>query len=86
MNAGLTSKTPSPGIHSRGADCEPGAEQRGGQGFSFPFSSPTLGNVSLNTKFQLNSSTLTCKELNLMPFGSNFNLKAALEVVAKRMA
>lgn len=43
------------------------------------------GHVSLNTKFLSNSSPLKCKELNLMPSGSNSNLKVALSRVAQRM-
>lgn len=80
MNDGLTQKAPRfPGIHSRGAECELETNQRKDESFLFPLVSECsgLGNVSY-TKFQVNSSPLKYEELNLMPFGSNFNLKVAL--------
>lgn len=81
VNAGFTWKAPPfSGIHSGDGDCE---LRRAREGVSLLFSYQRqnalgCGNAMLNPKFQLNSSPLKCVELNLMPHGSNFNLKVAL--------
>lgn len=64
----------------------PGANPRNGSLFRLRGPrAPGWGQVSLSTRLQSDSSPPKCKELDLMPVGSNFHLKVALQPVAERM-